>query len=834
MPLCQSRFENNAVTSLSKKNIMLRNFIKIAWRNLIRNRTFSVINIVGLSFSVAFCLLLFFYIRKEQSYDSFSENKNRLFRFERTYIWGSSDTKTGSHLFSFLTKDNDIDNLLSTPLIIGRDMKQNFPEVKSFTRFLDDDNRMVRINKQVFRVKHTLYADDNFFKTFSFRIIKGNPEALKLSVRNIVISENMAKKYFGNTEAIGKIIRLTDDSTQLFTVAAIAADAPDNSSIQYDIVFPLQADPDYESNMKERFNHSAHLLFIELNEGISAVAFSKKINSWAKTYIIPEERQYNKDFDFTKYSWYLRPLADCHYNISEPWGHYTDAKNIYQLACLAIIILLIASLNYILLVISDAAARSQEVGVRKVMGANRKSIIMQFWVETQIIVLISVMIGLVLTMVLLPLFNSIIGSDLHAKDISWKDILPGVFFLCFMLGILAGYYPALIISRMKPVTILKSFRTFKINPNFSKVLVVLQYTASVVLMMCAFIINRQMHFIKDKDLGFDKEQVLIISNPSWDREFTRHTREQLRDFAATLPFISGFSGMSGSLEGRNNTNGFILNGEQKWRKQVTVDYNYFEMLGIKFLQGRSFSRFISSDTSRKLRPIIVNETLFSMLGEKAIPGVYNKPLGGTIIGVVKDYHFESLSTKIEPEEHELTRDFEMSFMFKIKPGHIPEAIIALGQKWKTITDYPFEYSFLDEAISKMYEADDRWQKTIQASCFFAIFIACMGLFGLSAINAINRTKEIGIRKVLGASVKDIAATLSSGFVMIITIAIIVATPLTYWTMSRWLEDFAYRIQISWWMFAAAGAISFIIALITTSFQTIRAALVNPVDSLRTE
>jgi putative ABC transport system permease protein len=813
---------------------MLKNFIKIAWRNLIRNRTFSIINIVGLSFSVAFCLLLFFYIRKEQSFDGFSENKDRIFRFETTDTWSSSDTKPVSHLFSFLTKENDIYNSLVTPLIIGRDIKQNFPEVKSFTRFLDDDNQMVRINNQVFRAKHTLYADDNFFKTFSFRIVKGNPEALRVSVKNVVISENMAKKYFGNTEAIGKTINFIEDSAQLFTVTAIAANAPDNSSIQYDIVLPLQADPGYEINIKERFNHSSHLLFLELNEGVSTAAFTNKLNNWSKTYFIPEEKKYFKDFDFTKYRWSLRPLADCHYNVSEPWGHYTDAKNIYQLACLVIIILLIASLNYVLLVISNAAARSQEVGVRKVMGANRRSIIVQFWVETQIIVLISVMIGLVLTMVLLPLFNSLIGSDLHAYDISWKDIIPGVLFLCFILGILAGYYPALVISRMKPVTILKSFRTFKINPNFSKVLVVLQYTASVVLMMSAFIINRQMRYINNKDLGFDKEQVFMISNPSWDKEFTRHTREQLENFARTQPYISGFSGMAGSLEGAGNTNGFILNGEQKWRKQIYVDYDYFDILRIRFLQGRAFSRFISSDTSRKLNPIIVNETLFNMLGEKAKLGVFCEPLGGTIIGVVKDYHFESLSKKIEPEEHALVKDFEMLFMFKIKSGHIPEAISAIGEKWKTITNYPYEYSFLDEAISKMYESNNRWQKTIQSSCFFAIFIACMGLFGLSAINAINRTKEIGIRKVLGASVKDIAATLSSGFVVIIAIAIIVATPLTYWIMSKWLEDFAYRIDISWWMFAAAGGIAFIIALATTSFQTIKAAVVNPVDSLRTE
>jgi putative ABC transport system permease protein len=813
---------------------MLKNFIKIAWRNLIRNRIFSIINIVGLSLSVAFCLLLFFYIRKEQSYDSFSENKERLYRIETTNMGGSTDIKTGSHLFSFLTKDNDIENNLMNPLIIGRDIQQNFPEVKSVTRFQDQGNGMVRINKQVYKANHILYAEDNFFKNFSFRIIKGNPQALKASVKNVVISENIARKYFGNSEAIGKTMNLFGDSAQLFTVAAIAANAPDNSSIQYDIVLPLQSDPNYEENIAERFNHSSHLLFIELKDGVSTLAFSKKLNIWAKIYFVPEFSKYFKHVDFSTYYWYLRPLADCHYNISGPWGHYTDAKNIYQLACIVIIILLIASLNYVLLVISNAAARSQEVGVRKVMGANRRSIILQFWVETQIIVLISVMIGLVLTMVLLPLFNSIIGSDLHANDISWKNIIPGVLFLCFILGILAGYYPALVISRMKPVTILKSFRTFKINPNFSKVLVVFQYTASVVLMMSAFIINRQMKFINDKDLGFDKEQVLMIHNPSWDKDFTRHTREQLENFARTQPYISGFSGMAGSLDGAGNTNGFILNGEQKCRKQISVDYDYFDMLGIRFLQGRPFSRLISSDTSRKLHPIIVNETLFSMLGEKASLDSYCEPLGGTIIGVVKDYHFESLSKKIEPEEHVLVNSFEMLFMFKIKPGHIPQAISAINAEWKKITAYPLEYSFLDETISKMYESDKRWQKTIQASCFFAIFIACMGLFGLSAINAINRTKEIGIRKVLGASVKDIVTTLSSGFVLLVTIAIIVATPLTYWIMSRWLEDFAYRINISWWMFAAAGAIAFVIAIATTSFQTIKAAVVNPVDSLRTE
>jgi len=816
---------------------MLRNFIKIAWRNLLKNRTFSLINITGLSLSVAFCLLLFFYICNEQSYDGFAEKKDRLFRFETTNLWGSTETKPAAHLFSFLTKGNEVNNNLVTSLIIGRDIQRNFPEVKSITRFQDQGSGLVRINKTVYKLSHVLYADENFFSNFSFPIMQGNPDALKNSTR-VVISANTARKYFGSTDPIGKRIDLIGDSTYLFTVAAVAADAPDNSSIQFDLVLPLQADPGYQQNIDQGFNQSAHLLFIELNDGVSVTAFSQKLNHWAAKYFVEPYAaaygKYMKEVDFKKYKWYLRPLADCHYNVSNPWGHFTDAKNIYQLACLAIIILLIASLNYVLLVISNAAARSQEVGVRKVMGANRKSIILQFWVETQIIVLISVLTGLLLTFLLLPLFNSMVGSDLQWRDLRWKYILPGILVLCFVLGIIAGYYPALIISKMKPVTILKSFRTFKINSYFSRILVVFQYTASVVLMISAFIINRQMHYIHDKDLGFEKEQVVMVYNPTWNSDFTKNIRERLGNFAAAQPYIAQFSGMNGGLDGSYNTNGFVLNGEQKWRKELSVDYNYFEMLGIKFTKGRPFSRAFASDTARQKRAAVINETLYGMLGDKVKLGEYCEPLEATIIGVVQDYHFETLSKKIEPEEHVLGRDFEMIFLFKIKPGHMPEAISGIGKEWKSVTDYPFEYGFLDESIAKMYESDRRWEKTVQTSCFFAIFIACMGLFGLSAINAINRTKEIGIRKVLGASVRNITATLSSGFVIIVIVAILIATPLAYWIMNLWLEDFAYRIELRWWMFAVAGLMAFVIALAATSFQTIKAAIVNPVKSLRSE
>jgi putative ABC transport system permease protein len=426
-------------------------------------------------------------------------------------------------------------------------------------------------------------------------------------------------------------------------------------------------------------------------------------------------------------------------------------------------------------------------------------------------------------------------TDVVLTNFSWKEILVPLIVLALVLGVIAGYYPALILSKMKPVSIVKSFQTFKINPRFSKIMVAIQYTGCVILMFAAFVINRQMRYINNKDLGFDKDQVLMVRNPTWDWNFTKRVHDRLRIYAQSQPSISYFSGMNGGLDGSYNTNGYILNGERKWLKQLTVDYDYFKMLGIKFVAGRPFSRDISSDTSRKTRPSIVNETLFNMLGKDARLGVYNDAIRSTIIGVVKDYNFETLAKKIEPEQHVLATGYEEYFMFKVKGGDMQNTIAKLQKEWKQISgNYPFEYTFLDQSIAKMYEADKSWQRIIQAACFFAIFIACLGLFGLSSINAVNRTKEIGIRKVLGASIKDIVAALSSGFVITFVIAIAIAIPSAYWIMNNWLNDFAYRIRLNWWLFLVVGLLAITIALVAVSIQAIKAAFANPVDSLRSE
>ncbi|HWB24867.1 MAG TPA: FtsX-like permease family protein [Chitinophagaceae bacterium] len=818
---------------------MIKNFCKVAWRNIVKNKTFSIINITGLLFSVSFCLLLFFYIRHEQSYDTFHTKKDRLFRLEMSNTFPSIDTNKKSSFFSFLSKGDDENNQLVFPEVVAANMQQTFPEIKNIVRFKDQGEESVKVNNQVYSEKHVLKADSNFFNSFSFPIIAGNAATALQSTTNIVISKSLALKYFGQVNAIGKTIEIITDTTQLFTVSAVAADAPENSSIQYTVIVPLRSDPGYEDQLKGGFNSANLLYVVELSQNTDWKKFEVKMNKWVVDYytkpFVAAYGKYYTNYDFKNFRWSMRPLADCHYNISRPWGHYTDAKNIYQLSCIVLIILLIACLNYILLVISNAATRSQEVGVRKVLGASRWKVIIQFWTETQLVVFIAIILGLVLTAILLPVFNNMMGTHISLFEFSWKEILLSLAVLALSLGLVAGYYPALLISKMKPVSIIKSFRTFKINPRFSKIMVIAQYGVCVVLMFAAFVMNRQMHFISNKDLGFDKEQVLMVKNPTWDVDFTQRTRERLRVFAASNPAIIAMSGMNGGLDGSYNTNGFMLNGEQKWLRQLSVDYNYFEMLGLKFVQGRPFSRAILSDTSRTEMPSIVNETLFKMLGSNAKIGVYNKDIRSTIIGVVKDYNFESLSRKIEPEQHTLATRYQQYFMFKVRPGKMQSTIASLQKEWRKINnDYPFDYTFLDQSIAKVYDADMRWRNIMQASCFFAIFIACLGLFGLSAVNAANRTKEIGIRKVLGATVKDIVQDLSRGFVVTFMIAIVIAAPLAYWIMNNWLQNFAYRINLSWWAFLLVGFTALAIALITVSFKAIRAATANPVNSLRSE
>jgi putative ABC transport system permease protein len=818
---------------------MLRNYLKIAWRNLLRNRTLSVINLIGLSISVAFCLLLFYHIRWEQGFDTFHAKKDRLFRCEQTSFGDlTAPSKKGSVL-SMLTGDDDAKNQLSFPMVAGPDLQRTFPEVASFTRFEDQGTELVHAGKGVYKEGQIIHADGNFFSNFSFPLLAGDVRTALSSPTNVVLSASVARKYFGDADAIGKTISLVNDSDRLFKVTGVAADAPANSSLQFGLVFPVESDRQYLAYLKSGFDRMNDVLIVQLKPGVDRARFEQKMNTWVQRYIKSYmDTTWNKDMPASvrdSYGWHLRPFADCHYNVSADWGHYTDAKAIYQLLCIVVVILLLASLNYVLITVSNAAARSQEVGVRKVLGAGRRSIILQSWMETQLTAGIAVVVGVLLSLLGMPLLRSVIGSGVVFSDLSAAEMLGAALVLAILLGLLAGYYPALLISRLKPISILKSFSSVRINPRFSRVLVVVQFTCCVVLMTAAFVIDRQMNFIANKDLGFDKDQVLMIHNPSYNRAFTAKARQGLVDFARTQPAVLGWSSMGGTLTGSMSTNGIMVNGKQEWFRQTNVDYTYFDFLKIKLVAGRGFSPDFPTDTAKAVRACVVNETLWKLLGKDAKLGVFNKALYATVIGVVRDYNFASLTKKIQPEQHMLSNGYASEFLFKIKAGQTPATIAAFESAWKKATNnYPFSYSFLDASIAQMYESDLRWQRAMRAASFFAILIACMGLFGLSAITAVNRTKEIGIRKILGASVRDLVTMLASGFAVMVGVSIVIAIPMAWWIMNSWLEDFAYRIEMRWWMFAAVGAMAFLVALVTMSFQVLRAARSNPVDALRAE
>lgn len=806
---------------------MFKSYLTSAWRNLLRNRTLSLINLAGLSISVAFCALLFFHIRYEQSFDRFHTNGDRLYRLEMSDIWAEGP-ESYTHGLEF-------------PLIVGTDLKSRFPEVSSLIRFKDMPfhmgDQLIKAENQVYKERGVYYTDTTFFTHLSYPLLMGDPQTALKMPGNVVLSASTAKKYFGDQDPVGKTIELVSDSNRLFRVAGVAKDAPNNSSLQFTMVFPLTADPRYAADMAERFNQMDYLTVVELKPGVDKAVFEEKLNAWMRSHFLPEIAQgYQLKPEKQKaFRWYLRPLAQGHFDSSGPWGHFTNMQSIYQLACIVIVILLLAALNYVLITVSNAAARSQEIGVRKVMGAGRGSVMLQFWVETQLIVLIATTVGMGLAVAGVPFLNSVIGSGVGYADISWPEVLTAAAVLAIVLGLLAGYYPALLVSRLKPVVVLKSFSAFRIRPRFSSILVVVQFSCCVVLMMAAFVIDRQMEYINHKDLGFQKDQVLIVHNPVFDEAFTKRVKERLNALAQTQPSIIYFSAMNGGLTGGFNTNGFMLDGKRQWMKELTVDFNYFEMLGLKVIQGRVFNRNYSTDTVRKARVTVVNESMWKLLGKHARLGEYNEEIDGTIIGVVKDYHYTNLSQPIEPMVHHLNSNFSMEFLFKVRAGEMQPTIAVLRSAWKGITNnYPFEYTFLDQSIAQMYEADMRWRKAVQISCSFAILIACLGLFGLSAISVANRTKEVGIRKALGATISNLAVMLSSRFLLMILLAFTIAAPVAGWLMNRWLQAYAARIDIGWWMYALVGLVALAIALATISLQVWRAARANPVDALRSE
>jgi putative ABC transport system permease protein len=836
---------------------MIKINLKLAFRNIFRNKLYTAINIIGLGVASAFCILVYLYVNNEQSFDSFHKDQNQLFRVEQTNVFSSfSHEKPQKNFFSFLMKDAEQTNMIQTPTALAVDLKRNFPEIESAIRFSGIGDQTIKVGNQSFKEKGDVltYADADFFKVFNFPLISGNPSTVMSGHNQAVISERLAEKYFGKDNPVGKVLLMPNENNQPpLTVSGVFKNFPANSSFQFDMILPIESNPDYKSDLDRGVNSFNNPLIIKLKRETDAVKFQAKLNVFARQYFKPfleSMRKNDPKANSGDMHIILRPFAQAHYNQAVGWYHYTDLKNIYQLVCLTVIILFIACLNYILLTLTNAISRSQDVGVRKTIGAGRIQIILQYYTETQLMAFFAVIAGFLLSVICLPFFGSLTGTNIELSNFSSGTIFLFLLVLGLILGLLSGIYPALAMSGLKPLNIMRGFSAYRISPFLSKSLVILQFTICIIMVISTLAINKQMLYLNETDMGFDKDQVLMIRSPyNWtDKQKTLALRDRIYNYAATEPSIEDVT--SGSSEfGGGNHNRFIINGEKVVVEALNVDYNYFSFLKIPILKGRTFSRDVATDSIKLVYPdlmksqkatlvfraVVVNETLYKMLGKPPV-GELDRQMGGIIIGVCKDYHTQDLTKKIEPAYHMINAQVNDSYWLKIKAGQsIPNTINKIKGNWGKLTgNLPFDYTFMDQEVAKSYDTYLRWMTTITTSCILAIIIACLGLFGLSGITTINRTKEIGIRKVLGASVSNLFLLLNRGTLFLAAGSFIIAVPMAYYLVHQWLDNFAYRIKPDWVLFAVAGIIAMLTAVIAVSYHTIKAAVANPVDSLRSE
>lgn len=802
---------------------MFKNYFKVAIRYLTRYKTYTAINILGLAVGIVCCVLIMLFVRSEFSYDRFNTKANRIYR-----AW-QHEKVDGQEFINTVT-----------PVPMAAAIQSSFPEVELTCRVFVF-NTLIKIGNNSFNENITM-VDSTLFKIFDFKMMQGNPNNPFPANNSVIITPQIAKKFFGNENAVGKNFEMQlGDEKRLFSVVGIAADAPEESSIKYGILLPYAND---KFLFRERMLHSWFNVFNEtyvlLKKDVLASNLEKKFPSMLK-------QQLGEDYGTEEFNIYLQQLTGIHLDNSLPAGirPVSTPKYAYILSTIGILILLVACINFITLSIGRSAKRALEVGVRKALGAERKQVIRQFWGEAFLITIISVIIGLTAAFFLLKPFNQLINRNL----VFHFDLLFAGF--CFILvgliAMLAGFYPAIILSRYNPVEVLKGKLTLKNNAGlFRKGLIVGQFAASIVMIICTIVISRQMNYIQHKDLGYNKDQVIIVpTNKSRQEGFQLAQLYSTELSKHPQVLSSGVSAFS-FAEAPWATLGYDENKAYHTFQYNEIGSSFVGAMQIPLVSGRNFSPANTADTNSS---ILVNETLVKEYGIKNPIGKKFGKYSQRIIGVMKDFNYESLHSKIQPLVFSLKFDTiarqssDVSFAnapqprisIRMKAGNIKDNISILKSVWNAIApNQDFEYHFLDESLAQAYEQEQKSATVVKIASALSIFIACMGLFGLATLTVTQRTKEIGIRKVLGAKPGQLVHLLSKDFLLLTGIAAVIAFPVAWWAMHSWLSDFEYRTNISWWVFILGAFVSIAVAFITIGTQAIKAALANPVDSLRTE
>ncbi|MBN1222710.1 MAG: ABC transporter permease [Candidatus Aminicenantes bacterium] len=791
---------------------MIKNHIKIALRVFRRHKGYSFIKVSGLAIGMAACILILLFIRYELSFDNFHENKDRVYR-----ILSELD----------LTQGAEIVPLSALPLAPA--LKSDLSEVSKAARFSAGGRKLLRIGDKTF-YEDVYYADADVFDIFSFPLLAGDSKTALIEPQSIVITEKIARKYFGNDNPVGKSISLED--TEDYRITGVLKEIPKNSHLQFEILASFSSLNNTErvkGNYWDRFSND--YTYALLQKAIKPEDISNRLASFIEKHIPAEDDRYVLHF---------QPLNEIHFSTSNyDIARRTEKEYLYAYGTIAFFILLIACINFMNLATARSSNRTKEVGIRKVVGARRIQLIRQFFTESVLTSFLSLIGATGLVFFVLPKFNQIIRGGVTFNLIHDPALVPGLLTITLFVGFLSGSYPAFVLSAFQPVKVLKKeWPKRNKNISFRTISTVVQFSTSIILIIATLVVYTQLHYMKTKDLGFDAQQVLAMPLR------VNATEDKIEAFKRDIlnhPFIINASASfgtpaSGTGAGRTYIPEGFPKDEAVHLDTLFIDYDFIPTFGIHVISGRNFSREFATDAHHAF---ILNETAVNKFG-------WANPLGkrisqedsdieGRVIGVVKDFHYDSVQYKIAPMILALNR-FQVGFLsLKIRYEEISPVLAFLENKWKEFApEYPFEYFFVSEEFARYYSFERRLGNLFTICSLLALFISCMGIFGMASYTVEQRTKEIGIRKVLGASVRGIVGLLSKEFVKWLLIANALAWPIAYVTMNRWLQNFAYRTDLKLWMFFVSAILALCIALITVSYQSIKTAVANPIDSLRFE
>ena len=811
---------------------MIKNYFKIAWRNLVKYKFISFINLFGLTVGLTCCLLITTYILNELSYDRYNKNAENIYRVTR----------------SFNNKDGVVSlNLSTISPPFGYYFPTDFPEIQKMTRLLNNGTTPLKYKEKLINEPDVYFADENLFDVFTLNVLEGDPKTALKEPFSVMMSEDVAKKYFGNEEPMNKVLRANNQFD--LKVTGVYKAFPANSHMHPGILVSFNTLKDSAvygaENLRTNWGNNSFFTFIVLPRHYDPKKLVAQFPAFIDRHM--DHKDYNGDLPskYTKLG--LQKLTDIHLYShtdyeAEPNG---DINRVYIFSAIALFILLIACINYMNLSSARSALRAKEIGIRKVIGARKKELIFQFLSESVLIAWASILIAFALLYFTLPWLNKISEQQLSVSILmKWQVLIP-LFLTPFVVGILSGLYPALFMSSFQPVKTLKGlFKAGGSSISFRKVLVVTQFAISIVLIITTIIVFQQLRYMQETSLGYDKEHLITL--PYYNSINNQY--ETFRNELMQNPDIKDVTRSSRIPTGRlldamgaSTMVGDSMTPVTADIKFVAADYDFIPTYGVQVIAGRNFSRAYSTDTSN----FILNEAAVKAIGWKSPEEAVGKDFKydsykGKVVGIMRDFHFESLRQPIVPlvlvnPATTATQSFFNALSIKVSGQNMPAALAVVQKAWqKYLPEFPYQYTFLDERYSKLYEAEQRQGTIFTIFACIAIFIACLGLFGLSAFAITQRIKEIGVRKVLGANVRSIVTLLAKDFLILVTISAVIAFPIAWYAMKHWLQDFAYRVSIHWWVFLLSTVLALVVALFTVSFQAIKAAIANPVKSLRSE